>query len=88
MSPPSQTEQNRRTVARYWDEVWTKGNVSAIDELCADDFKQFYPLHGAISGKENVKKMLASFREVGTPNKPPATLPTRPHPHPFSKFDM
>ncbi|KAL2785659.1 hypothetical protein BJX66DRAFT_53369 [Aspergillus keveii] len=63
MSLAPQTEQNRRTVARYWDEVWTKGNVSAIDDFCADDFKQFYPLHGAISGKENVKKMLSGFRE-------------------------
>ncbi|KAJ5605321.1 hypothetical protein N7510_010475 [Penicillium lagena] len=50
MDVHTQNEHNRRVVARYWEEVWTKGNLSVIDELCSDNYTVFYPLHGQVTG--------------------------------------
>uniref|UniRef100_A0A8H7K339 SnoaL-like domain-containing protein n=1 Tax=Bionectria ochroleuca TaxID=29856 RepID=A0A8H7K339_BIOOC len=58
----TQRERNRQIVTRYWEEFWTKGNTDIVDELCADDYVVFYPLHGRMVGKEAVKQMLISFK--------------------------
>jgi hypothetical protein len=57
-------EQNRRIVARYFEEFWTKGNLNVIDEVCADNFILYYPLHGRHIGREAVKKMFTDFKLV------------------------
>lgn len=57
-------ERNRQTVARYFEEFWTKGNVNVVDELCSDDFALFYPLHGRHEGKEAIKRMLSDYKKV------------------------
>lgn len=64
MNATSQHEQNRQIVARYWQEFWTNGNTSVVDELCAEDVTVFYPLHGQFVGKPAVKKMLEDFKKV------------------------
>lgn len=64
MSEPSTNELNRRVVARYWEEFWTKGNVNVVDEVCADDYTVFYPLHGQVTGKIAAKRMLIDFKKV------------------------
>ncbi|VUC35034.1 unnamed protein product [Clonostachys rosea] len=58
----TQRERNRQIVTRYWEEFWTKGNTDILDELCADNYVVFYPLHGRMVGKEAVKHMLISFK--------------------------
>lgn len=60
----SQQQRNRLIVARYWDQFWTNGNIDAVDELCSDDFVQFYPMHGRLEGKAAVKDMMTRFRAV------------------------
>jgi hypothetical protein len=64
MSDLSIRELNRRVVARYWEEFWTKGNVDIVDELCWEDYTLFYPLHGQIIGRGAVKNMLQDFKKV------------------------
>jgi len=60
-------EKNKQVVARYSEEFWGKGNLSVVDELCADDVLSNYPMHGPRRGKEEIKKMLAEFREACLP---------------------
>lgn len=60
----TQQECNRLLVARYWEEFWSKGNADIVDEACADNFSQFYPMHGRLNGKAEVKLMLATFKKV------------------------
>ena len=64
MDSLSTAEQNRRVVAHYFEEFWTKGNPNVVDEVCADDFVIYYPLHGRHVGREAVKKMFADFKKV------------------------
>lgn len=66
MDTESVRERNRKTVAHYYEEFWTKGNADVVDEVCADDFVIYYPLHGRRVGKEAAKKMLAEFKLVSS----------------------
>ncbi|KAF3404679.1 hypothetical protein DPV78_003339, partial [Talaromyces pinophilus] len=43
---------------------WTNSNFSVVDELCSDDFVQFYPMHGRLVGRNAVKGMMVGFKEV------------------------
>ncbi|KAI5463911.1 hypothetical protein BGZ63DRAFT_382539 [Mariannaea sp. PMI_226] len=64
MSAPTLQEKNRRIVARYWEEFWTKGNTEVVDELCSDEFTVFYPMHGRSEGKEAAKQSLINFKKA------------------------
>lgn len=61
-------EKNKAVVQKYFEEYWGKGNVSIVDEVCADNFVIDYPMHGPRHGKEAAKKMLLEFREVRKPD--------------------
>lgn len=60
-------EKNKAVVQKYFEEYWGKGNVSVVDELCADEFVIDYPMHGPRRGKKAAKQMLLEFREVRSP---------------------
>lgn len=60
-------QKSKEIVQKYFEEYWTKGNVSIVDKLCSDDFLISNPNHGAHRGKAAAKKMLSDFREVGSP---------------------
>ncbi|KAH8820700.1 hypothetical protein F5884DRAFT_660778 [Xylogone sp. PMI_703] len=62
MDAKSLRERNRQIVAYYYEEFWTKGNSSVVDEVCSDDFVIYYPLHGRYVGKEAAKKMHSEFK--------------------------
>lgn len=51
-------------VARYWEQFWTNSNLSVVDELCSDDFVQFYPMHGRLVGRAAVKDMMIGFKKA------------------------
>lgn len=53
--------ENKAIVMRYMDEVWTKGNVDAIDELMAPDFaySNWYQVEG---NREFQKQKIAGIR--------------------------
>ncbi|TVY84204.1 hypothetical protein LSUE1_G001531 [Lachnellula suecica] len=57
-------EQNKQVVARYFEEFWARGNLSIVDELCADDVLSNYPRHGPRRGKVAVKRMLEEFKDA------------------------
>ena len=57
-------EKNKAIIAKYFDEYWGKLNPDIVDELCSDDFQQFYPMHGPKEGKEAAKQMLTDFKAV------------------------
>lgn len=56
----------RELIQLYWDEVWNKGNVELIREICADPMVRHYPgkvvviHHG--EQVERVRKMVAEMQ--------------------------
>lgn len=61
----SKEEQNKAIVAEWFKRFW--GNPydeTVVDELGADDLTVFYPMHGPRTGKVEVKKFMAEFREA------------------------
>jgi steroid delta-isomerase-like uncharacterized protein len=50
-------EENKAFVQRYVDEPWNKGNVDALDEMCAPNFH----LEG-LGGVEAFKAVVTAFR--------------------------
>jgi predicted ester cyclase len=52
-------EANKALVQRYVDEPWNKGNVAALDELCAPNFH----LEG-LGGVEAFKAGILDFRKI------------------------
>jgi steroid delta-isomerase-like uncharacterized protein len=52
------TEENKAAERRYYEEVWRKRNLAAIDELVAPEFVDHDPLPGQGPGREG-------FRQAG-----------------------
>ncbi|KAL6892027.1 SnoaL domain-containing protein [Trichoderma evansii] len=57
-------DRNKYLVARYNHEVWIKGNLDIIDEVCSDDFVSDTPVFGRHCGRSAVKKMLLEIKET------------------------
>lgn len=51
-------EANKALVQRYVEEPWNKGNVAALDEMCAPNFH----LEG-LGGVEEFKAVITAFRK-------------------------
>jgi hypothetical protein len=61
----STEEQNKAVIAKYFDEYWGKLNPDIVDELCADDVFQSYPMQGnPRKGKEAVKQAMVEHKAV------------------------
>ena len=64
----SNEERNKAVIARYFEEYWGKLNPDIVDEVCADDFFQFYPMHANPKrGKAAAKQAMADFKAVSRP---------------------
>jgi hypothetical protein len=70
----SQRDQNRKIVARYFEEFWTNGNPDVVDEVCSEGFVLSYPLHGRHVGRMAVKKMLTDCKLVSWPKYSPKQI--------------
>ena len=46
---------------RYYREVWVAGNVDALDELLADDYRDHDPPPGYGSDRESARRLAADF---------------------------
>jgi len=58
-------EKNKAVVAKFMDEYWSKLNPDVVDECCADDMYQHYPLQGEpAKGKDAVKATIIGFKTV------------------------
>ncbi len=56
------TEQNKKVVLRWREEIWNKRNVNIIDELHAPDFVgQYSGIPGPIRGREALKQLFAAY---------------------------
>ncbi len=58
------TEENKAIVRRFVDEVQSKGNIDAIDELCSPEFVNHSAPPGVPSNCEGVKQVTAMFRQA------------------------
>jgi steroid delta-isomerase-like uncharacterized protein len=55
------TEQNKDLVRRFYEEVFTKGNIAKADEFIAADFVDNSPMPGQAPGAEGAKQTLAMY---------------------------
>ena len=55
-------EQNKALVRKFFEEVWSKGNVAVVDELLAPDFVDRSLLPGQGSSREGYKRSITEFR--------------------------
>jgi len=55
-------EKNKVLVRWWWEEVWGKGNVAAMDEFMAANYVDHPILPGLPPGPEGMKQALTSYR--------------------------
>lgn len=60
----SDAEANKMLVRRAHDEVWSQGNLSAIDQLWAADFLGHPPLGPDWRGSETLRERLTAHRST------------------------
>ncbi|MDQ5809678.1 MAG: ester cyclase [Actinomycetota bacterium] len=58
------TEENKSIVRRFVDEVQSKGDIDAIDEICSPEFVNHSAPPGVPSNCEGVKQVTAMFRQA------------------------
>ena len=58
------TTDLRTVTRRFYDEVFTQGNLDVIDELAHDDFVEHEELPGLPPGKEGLRFFAAAMREA------------------------
>src|ERR687894_2491379 len=62
VAPVSSEEENKALVRRFFEEVWSKGNLAVVDELLAPDFVDRSLLPGQGSSREAYKRSITEFR--------------------------
>lgn len=55
-------QQNLDLTKKYAHEVWTRGNLDAIDDFLAEDFEMGYPLPGLSPDREGFKQFAGMMR--------------------------
>jgi predicted ester cyclase len=55
-------EKNKALVRWWWEEVWVKGNVNAMDEFMAPNYIDHPNLPGLSPGPEGMKQALSTYR--------------------------
>jgi predicted SnoaL-like aldol condensation-catalyzing enzyme len=58
----SDEDRNKALLHRFYEELWTKGNMEAIPELLAEDFVDHHPLPGAPPGREGLAALVTMWR--------------------------
>ena len=58
---------NAAVIRRYVEEIWSKGNLDAVEELCSPDHVSHDPLVGDIKGIDSLKAEVKAYR-VGFPD--------------------
>lgn len=60
----AEEEKNKALVRRFFEEVWGKGNVAAVDEVMAPNYVEYPIPSGLPPGPEGVKQTLAAYRRA------------------------
>jgi ketosteroid isomerase-like protein len=55
-------QQNKALVRKFFEEVWSKGNLAVVDELLAPDFVDRSLLAGQGPSREGYKRSITEFR--------------------------
>ena len=58
------TEQNNEIVRDYIDRLFTKGDLTAVDDYLAEDYVDHDPPFGTPGGREGMRGAAAMFREA------------------------
>ena len=61
------TEENKAVARRYWDEVWSTGNVAIVDEIFATD-SLFHPGVGTAARGPEARKQATSRWRTALPD--------------------
>jgi steroid delta-isomerase-like uncharacterized protein len=56
-------QENRQLVQRFWEEVWSQGNLTLVDEMVTPDFVLYTP-QGRKQGPEGLKQWVAAIRNA------------------------
>jgi hypothetical protein len=57
-------EKNKALVRWWWEEVWAKGNLAAVDEFIAANYVDHPSLPGLPPGPEGMKQALTAYRRA------------------------
>ncbi|HWI45710.1 MAG TPA: ester cyclase [Rubrobacter sp.] len=57
-------DENKALVRRFVDEVQSRGNIDALDEICSPEFVNHSAPPGVPSNCEGVKQLTAMFRQA------------------------
>ncbi len=60
----AEEQNNKDLVRRFFEEVWVKGNVAAVDEVMAPNYVEYPIPSGLPPGPEGVKQTLAAYRRA------------------------
>ena len=58
----SDEARNKALMRRFYEELWSKGNVEAIPELVAEDFVDHQASAGQPSGREELAELVVMWR--------------------------
>src|SRR5262249_32289956 len=57
-------EQQKALVRRFIDEVWNKGDLAVIDQVCAPDFVLHDPANPRVKTRLEYEKLVATYRQA------------------------
>ena len=60
----SAEEKNKALVRRYFEEVWGKGNLAAVDDFMAADYAEHPRPSGLSPGSEGLKQLNAAYQSA------------------------
>jgi steroid delta-isomerase-like uncharacterized protein len=63
-APMSAEEKNKALVRRYFEEVWGKGNLAAVDDFMAADYAEHPRPSGLSPGSEGLKQLNAAYQSA------------------------
>jgi steroid delta-isomerase-like uncharacterized protein len=63
----SERERNEALMRRFYEELWSSGNLEAIPELVAEDFVDHQAPAGQPRGREGIADLVVAWR-AGFPN--------------------
>jgi len=58
----SDEDRNKALLRRFYEELWSQGDLEAIPELVAEDFVDHHPLPGAPPGREGLAALVTRWR--------------------------
>ena len=58
----SDEDRNKALLRRFYEELWSQGDLGAIPELVAENFVDHHPLPGSPPGREGLVALITTWR--------------------------